>query len=144
MSLLGSMSENDGWKVERMFNRFRHFYLYAKLHYVHGDIVEDLKKVAGNYTGSSPESEKVSDILSILEDAMVEHFANVPDSFKKFSQVYMRHTVDMHRFAYTIRTSHLAYIHTCMEIMGNAKLNEINGELGEDDYSILPRHEWNK
>jgi hypothetical protein len=127
-----------------MLNKYRHFYLYAKCHYKQTDIVEDLKKIAGNYTGSSPESERVSDIMSILDDAMNDLFKNVPDSFKKFSQVFLRNTVEQRGFNCEIRSSHLAYIHTCMNIMGDAKVSEINGELGEDDYNILPCHEWNR
>jgi len=127
-----------------MFNKYRHFYLYAKSHYKQNDIVEDLKKIAGNYTGSSPESEKVSDIMTILTDAMNDLFKNDPNAFRKFSDVYLRNTVELRGFNCEIRSSHLAYIHTCMNIMGHTKVCDIEGDLGEDDYSILPCHEWNR
>lgn len=121
-----------------MDKKFRHFYLYAKGHYKETNIIEDLKKIAGAYTGSSPESERLSDIMSILTDIMNDRFKGVANSFDMFSSKFLQNTsdFDLKTWNTTPRSPQMAYIHTCLEIMGWHTPSNVE-ELGEPDYTIL-------
>jgi len=44
----------------------RHFFLYAKLHYQHTDLLEDARKLVAAYSGSSVEFVSDSDVLDVV------------------------------------------------------------------------------
>lgn len=50
----------------------RHFYLYAKGHYLETNILEDLKKIVAEYAGLEPEHVRTGDIWILLSEEVFE------------------------------------------------------------------------
>jgi len=125
-----------------MTNAFTHFYLYAKGHYHKTDLIEDLKKIAGNYTGCSPESESIGAIMNILSDAITELLGNDPNGLKRFNYAFMNNVAEFKNFKQTPRLSYESYILTCLQLMAHCKIEDIKGEIGRADHSILPPSKW--
>ncbi len=66
-------------------NRYRHFYLYAKKHYVQSeDVVADLKKIVAECTDIDPKWVSVRDVLALLTSAAYPHIADSESSFSRF------------------------------------------------------------
>ncbi len=119
-------------------NSYRHFFLYAKGHYKQGDFIEDLGKLCTDYMGH--DLHKPNDRIRIL--------INTLDTLKKsISASALFNRVVDNGYEYNIPfdfgmkpvSLEKAIIKSVLDILAHSKVDEIEGELGDPDFSILPR-----
>jgi len=117
-------------------NDLRHFYLYAKNHYVQGDIKEDLVKVyqACDYTGDWADA--VTKLYHIAWEQILEYTENKEWVIRE----YHEHLCEVDFFGKPKNEDWLTRkARACLHVLRFTNKNEWPYELGEADTNILPR-----
>jgi hypothetical protein len=115
-----------------MKTQYSHFYLYAKRWYKQsGSLVEDLRRIASNYSGTDIEYVRKVDAITLLIEA-------TQDALKLYGNPDYEVNNLLHRIAGSAFSPETAVIEGCLSILCQAKTG---GLLDEPDYSILPRRE---
>jgi len=115
-------------------NPYRHFYLYAKLHYKRTNVITDLKAIVADYCGFYKEDASTNDVIRMLLK-ITSHHINNSDKFLRF----MDELVSRINFPFKIYDSPIEYIiDECLSILQGIKVIDIQGELGTADKNILP------
>lgn len=118
-------------------NSHRHFFLYAKGHYQKTEVVEDLGKICTNYL--SHDLHSPADRIRILVHALStvrkplvaeQVLAEVLEASFQFN-----HPFDFGKHEVT---GTQAVIIAVLQILRHCTVHEIEGSLGEADFSILP------
>jgi len=69
-----------------------HIYLYAKGHYEHRDVVDDLKKIVGKRCGLDYKYVSIENILNLLLKIVYKHFEETENIQHQFSYFVMNMT----------------------------------------------------
>lgn len=119
-------------------NSHRHFFLYAKGHYKTGDLFEDLGKICDDYLGHNLHNN--GDRIEILIGSL--KFVKKAYTLEKimsevFSQTHQWNApFDFGK--HEVSGTNVVVLAT-LNIMRHLTIHEIEGELGEPDYNILPK-----
>ena len=118
-------------------NTYRHWYLYCKNWYKKTDIVEDLKEIQSNWSGIDKDHISEYDVLQIILDVVWPHIVN-KYQFIAFMDNQLEGNT---RFiGGTPEDGHIKrVILSAKSMISMASVETISGELGEPDYSILPK-----
>ncbi len=126
---------------------YRHIWLYAKYHYVRGDLLEDLKIILAERSGIEPKAITTDHVIRTLVEIILEHVPNTR-SLQRFigdiissltaeeSQYLLYGFQNYHKrlsFVVNLCLSQLAIVSTCNS-KGKVVLN-----LGEADSSIAKK-----
>lgn len=123
-------------------NNHRHFYLYAKGHYKKTNTLMDLKAIQGEWGLMDPECLMKRDVVHLLLDIARPHIIKSDMSFRDF----VKHVDPAYLWSFPMFVKEvgenydyqMALIHTCLSFLALARVDEIEGELGEPDERILP------
>jgi len=110
-----------------MENPYTHFYLYARGWYKKSEnVVDDLKVLAGHYSGIMPKYITMTDIMFHLTHlAFIEvNRSGNPEYF-------------FHRLV--LQAGSENSIQACLNLLRYVEVTELN--IGKPDYSILPKNE---
>ena len=120
-------------------NPSRHFYLYAKNHYLRTDLKTDLLKILENYTGTPVEYLKVGDLVAVLLPIAYKHINN-EHQFTNFIYKNLSKTESIIGKIETEPVEHyLIILETCLSTLVTVKVDDIDFKLGEIDENILPK-----
>lgn len=133
--------------AELPLNPYRHFYLYAKGHYIHSDnLIEDMRALVKNYTGNSlSDNQVVEGVIIILREEIIQHMSPY-----EFSNLLIRicdswrypdppkDSIPVNEMHHLIATR-IMYEYLCI-LMNVRVLDESRAyiNLGEADPAILP------
>lgn len=120
-------------------NQYRHWYLYCKGWYKKTDIIEDLKVIQSHWCGIEKVHLTEYDILSVMMTIVHKHIHSKNDFFR-FIDNSLKGNV---RFVGGSENDDQIrrMILSAKSIIGMAKKEDIDGELGEPDFNILPKRE---
>lgn len=124
-----------------MLNRHRHYFLYAKGHYLITDMFEDLKKIQCNYVGCDLNANITKgDIIRVTTHVITELVnKHLPlDHYVEALCYYGKKNVSPFDTEYKDVPD--AIIAANLGILRHATIHEIKGELGKIDENILPSH----
>jgi hypothetical protein len=110
-------------KTEKV-NPDTHIWLYAKNWYKKSFLFNDLRVIIGKRCALYPDDVSLKDIEIILLDIMYHHIK----SEYQFNEFVLKCVED-------------GVTKTCLSFMSIVELKDIEGGLGEPDYSILPKSE---
>ena len=122
-------------------NRHRHFYLYAKNHYKKTDTLMDLKAIQGMWAGMDPECLMKRDVVHLLLGIARPHIIKSEMAFRDFVK-YLDPNY-LWSFPAFVKENgedydyQMALIHCCLSFLALARVDEIEGDLGEPDRQIL-------
>ena len=115
-----------------MSNATRHFYLYAKGHYlISEDPIEDLKHIVADYSGVEPWRVHKSDIYTVLVDIVKAH-----TSFEKFMMDFLQ-DLKLRHVGVSALDAESALILQMVKILRFVRAKDIGFDLGEADGTIL-------
>lgn len=121
-----------------MLNKYRHYFLYAKGHYLIEDMFSDLKKIQCHYVGCDIGAHITKgDFIRVTTDAVKSLRSMITvDKYVEALLHYGKLKVD----PFNDETHNVvdAVILTNLGILRFATIYDIDGELGEIDTSILP------
>lgn len=124
-------------------NPFRHFFLYAKGHYKTGVVIEDLGKICTAYLEHDLHNE--DDRIRILTRATktIKKEFSIEDVLCEVLNCSREYNVpfDFHRHDVSAKDS---VINATLMMLRHLTVDEIEGSLGEADFSILPKGSWGK
>lgn len=123
-------------------NNHRHFYLYAKGHYKTTETLTDLKVIQGHWAGIDPEHLTKRDVAHMLLEIARPHIIKNELSFRDF----VKYLDPAYLWSFPAFVKEVgenydyqgAIIHCCLSFLQGARVDEIDGELGEPDPQILP------
>lgn len=130
-----------------VMNSYRHFYLYAKHWYKRQDVVEDLKLLIKNRSNIDVEFLSVGDIFQNLNGLVWQALTRSGNPEHFFSEFIMDTTFPENRWRYTgepHESQDRVVLKKFLSILSLTKKSDIDGELGEPDFSILPAPEKDK
>lgn len=110
-------------------NDYTHFYLYAKGWYNRGDVMDDLRKITSNYSGS-PASE--NDALTVLLHVTWDEILKSGNPRHQFEQIVRRPLGGG-------ENSLRCLARACLALLADTIVK--GRDLGEPDYSVLPQVE---
>lgn len=118
----------------------RHWFLYAKGHYEESlDIVEDLKKIQGNWSGIYPEHLTKLDVVRMLMIIVEPIISQKIEGNDLISFISDLHPNEIWKCGYPKEVGydyHLALIYKCLSVLRYTP-RSYWVELGEPDYTIL-------
>lgn len=130
-----------------VMNSYRHFYLYAKHWYKRTDIVEDLKILIQNRSGIDAIHLNTNDILENLIDLVWLSISRSGNPSHFFSEFVFDTAMPQEWWKFYGKekdSQELITIKKCLSVMSLTNVSDIDGELGEPDFTILPEPEKNK
>ena len=120
----------------------RHIYFYAKGHYKRTDCMDDLRKILSQWSGVALEYYSDDMIYHVVTNMAYLHVTKNPQRFVTFLQKVHDNLLALigeenNKENYT---KHMikATVQSILSMLLVLNVKEINGELGDPDYTILP------
>lgn len=125
----------------------RHFFLYAKGHYKTGDLLEDCKKILGEWCGVDPQYIRAEDVVGHLIQGVYPFIFNSnPDvGIMRFREFIKNASPDWNIFRLSPNPAPYVYwkamLETSLSVLALVQVKEQGTlllDLGEPDPKILP------
>lgn len=125
--------------IKNSLNTHRHWYLYCKGWYKRTDIVKDLAIIQSRWSGIDANHITEYDVLSVVLTILHKHIKTKSDFFR-----FINNSLEGN-VKYVGGTSNDGHIKRMLlsakSIIAATHMSDIDGELGEPDFSILPKNE---
>ena len=126
-------------------NQFRHYFLYAKGHYKHTDVFADLQTIQRQYVGCDPICHiGKRDIIRVttraIQPILLKRYKDPLEQYQEL--VFEKSLVNKGFIVESERSLCDSIILANLSFMVDCTVTEIEGSLGDPDFSILPKGDW--